>query len=109
MLQYEKISYTTRRQIWQNNGGEDMTKHCRIYMKHFDYGEQDVILCEACSRKAVDIHHINGRGKDKDVIENLMALCRRCHDMAHEEKISKGGLQYIHNNFLAGRRKPFLK
>jgi len=109
MLQYEKISYTTRRQIWQNNGGEDMTKHCRIYMKHFDYGEQDVILCEACGRKAVDIHHINGRGKDKDVIENLMALCRRCHDMAHEEKISKGGLQYIHNNFLAGRRKPFLK
>jgi len=86
-----------------------MTKHCRIYMKHFDYGEQDIILCEACRRKAVDIHHINGRGKDKDVIENLMALCRRCHDMANTEKLSKSELQYIHNYFLIGTRKQFMK
>jgi len=86
-----------------------MTKHCRIYMKYFDYGEQDVILCEVCGRKAVDVHHVNGRGKDKDVINNLMALCRDCHTKAHEGKLSKGELQYIHNCFMAGQRKQFIK
>lgn len=86
-----------------------MTKHCRIYMRHFDYGEQDFIPCEACGREAVDIHHINGRGPGKDVVENLMGLCRRCHDFAHAEKLSKSELQYIHNNFLLGHRKTFLK
>jgi len=86
-----------------------MQKHTKIYMQYFDYGEQDVILCEACGRPAVDIHHINGRGKGKDVIENLMALCRRCHNLAHENKISEGELQLIHNYFLAGQRKPFMK
>lgn len=80
-----------------------------MYMKYFDYAKQDIIFCEACGRVAVDIHHIEGRGKGKDVIENLMALCRRCHSLAHEEKLSKSDLQYIHNNFLAGNRKQFVK
>jgi len=86
-----------------------MTKHCRIYMQYFDYGEQDVILCEACKRPAADIHHVNGRGKGKDVIENLMALCRKCHTKAHEGKLTKGELKLIHNCFLAGQRKIFIK
>jgi hypothetical protein len=38
-----------------------------------------------------------------------MAMCRRCHTMAHNEEISKSELEYIHNNFLQGRRKRFLK
>jgi 5-methylcytosine-specific restriction endonuclease McrA len=79
-------------------------------MNYFGYGEQDVILCEACGRPAVDIHHINGRvGEDANKIENLMALCRKCHTKAHEGKLSKGELQYIHNNFLLGNRKQFIK
>ena len=36
-----------------------MQKHTKVYMKYFDYREQDVIPCEACGRQAVDIHHIN--------------------------------------------------
>jgi len=60
-----------------------MTRHCKVYMRYFDYGEQDVMLCEACGRPAKDIHHIEGRGKGKDVISNLMAMCRKCHDRAH--------------------------
>jgi len=86
-----------------------MQKHTRIYMKYFDYGEQDVILCEVCQCQACDIHHINGRGKGKDVIKNLMALCRDCHTKAHEGKLSKSELQYIHNNFLQGNRIKFIK
>ena len=86
-----------------------MLKHTKIYMKYFDYGEQDFIPCEACGREAVDIHHIHGRGKDKDIIENLMALCRRCHEKAHQEKLSKSELEYIHNNFMLGHRIQFMK
>jgi hypothetical protein len=86
-----------------------MQKHTKVYFDHFGYGEQDVILCECCHSKAVDCHHINGRGKDKDVIENLMALCRKCHIKAHAEKLSKSDLQYIHNNVLVGNSKQFIK
>lgn len=85
-----------------------MKAHTRIYMNHFNYGLDDFIPCEACGRNAVDIHHVQGRGKDKDVIENLMALCRKCHEKAHNE-LSKSDVQYIHNSFLAGKRNKFLK
>lgn len=47
-----------------------------------------------------DIHHIEGRGKDKDVIENLMLLCRECHDKVHKSKISKAELHKIHNRWI---------
>ena len=86
-----------------------MQRHTKIYYKYFDYGEQDIILCECCKRPAVDVHHVQGRGKGKDVIENLMALCRLCHEMANSSKLSKAELQYIHNNVLVGNRKNFIK
>lgn len=86
-----------------------MTPHAKIYLAHFDYGQQDFIPCECCGKPAVDIHHITGRGKGKDEIKNLMALCRKCHEKAHTEKISKGELQLIHNYFLTGIRKVFLR
>ena len=86
-----------------------MTPHCRIYFDYFGYGEQDVILCEVCGAKAVDIHHIRGRGKGRDVIGNLMALCRLHHRAAHgleNTYLHKDVLQAIHNkvvnNFSGG-------
>jgi hypothetical protein len=82
--------------------------HVKIYMSHFDYVTQEEIPCEACTKPATDIHHISGRGKDKDNIKNLMALCRKCHTKAHES-IPKSEMQYIHNFFLTGRVKVFLK
>lgn len=88
-----------------------MTNHCKIYMSYFDYVTAEEIICEACHKPAVDIHHINGRGKGKDVIENLIGLCRKCHERAHGTKnfVTKDEFQYIHNFFLTGRRKVFLK
>lgn len=60
-----------------------MKPYTRIYMRFFGYDESDFIACEVCGAKAVDIHHIDSRKmggtKSKDVIENLMALCRSCH------------------------------
>jgi len=62
-----------------------MQKHTKIYMDHFEYGEQDFIPCEVCGSRAVDVHHIFGRGKGMDEIWNLMALCRNCHRRVHRQ------------------------
>jgi 5-methylcytosine-specific restriction endonuclease McrA len=88
-----------------------MQKYIKTYCDYFDIKTQNELICEACGKMANDIHHINGRGKGKDVINNLMALCRKCHERAHSSKnyVSKDEFQYIHNNFLAGNRKAFLK
>ena len=57
-------------------------------MQFFDYGEQDFVMCEMCQQdRAVDIHHLTkqskfGNKKEKDYIENLMGLCRDCHNKA---------------------------
>lgn len=60
-----------------------MKKHTKIYMDFFGYGIEDYVPCEVCGNRAVDIHHIDARGMggsdNKDVIENLMGLCRSCH------------------------------
>lgn len=85
-----------------------MTPHTKIYFDYFGYVNTEVVPCEACGSPAVDIHHIYGRGEGRDVITNLMALCRKHHDQAHS-KISKSEMQLIHNFFLQGHRKQFLK
>lgn len=77
-----------------------MKKHTKIYMDYFDYHEGDFIPCEICENKAVDIHHIDARGmggsKSKDVIRNLMAVCRKCHMDYGDKKQFKEELKRIH-------------
>lgn len=59
-------------------------------MNYHNYDISDWIACEHCGTTAVDIHHLSGRGlggsKNKDFIENLIALCRRCHIKAETDK-----------------------
>ena len=88
-----------------------MQRHVKIYFDHFDFKVAEDIICEGCQGQAVEIHHIHGRGAGKNVINNLIALCRKCHERAHSSKhyVSKDEFQYMHNNFLQGTRKPFLK
>ena len=67
-----------------------MKKHTKVYMDFFDYGEQDFVMCEMCQQdRAIDIHHLNpramGGSKSKDYIENLMGLCRDCHNKAESD------------------------
>lgn len=80
-----------------------MTNHCAIYFNHFGFGIDDVVPCEVCGKRAQDIHHIHGRGKGKDVIENLMAVCRDCHKAAHGEAktyLHPDVMQKIHDEYL---------
>jgi 5-methylcytosine-specific restriction endonuclease McrA len=82
-----------------------MKKHTKIYMNYHNYDISDWIGCEHCGTTAVDIHHISGRGlggsKNKDFIQNLIALCRRCHIKAETDKQFNNQLKelnkYKHN------------
>lgn len=83
-----------------------MKRHTKIYFQYFGYYESDVIFCEVCGKVANDIHHIDARGMggnpkgDKDVIENLQALCRDCHIRYGDKKQHKEFLKEIHQNKL---------
>jgi hypothetical protein len=94
-----------------------MKPHVKNYFKYFDIafdpisGWHDLIPCEVegCHRKSVDIHHIHGRGKGKDVIENLMGLCRTHHEMVNTDDLTKGDLIYLHRIRLNQRNNPYDK
>jgi hypothetical protein len=64
------------------------------------YKTTDFIPCEVCGTQAVDCHHIEARGmggsKDKDTIENIMALCREHHIQYGDKKQYKDFLKEIH-------------
>tara|TARA_Y100001970_G_C14215099_1_gene849207 strand:+ start:2270 stop:2557 length:288 start_codon:yes stop_codon:yes gene_type:complete len=70
-----------------------MTKHWKIYN---DFWKPESIIaqtyqCTACGNwLGTDIHHQSSRGmggsKCKDYIENLICLCRKCHDKCHKDK-----------------------
>jgi hypothetical protein len=63
-----------------------MQNHTKIYLNHFGYGDQDFVPCEICGGRATETHHLINRGMGGvknnrlDVIENLQAICRLCHN-----------------------------
>jgi hypothetical protein len=75
---------------------DTVKRHTKIYMKYHGYAVAEEILCENCGLLAVDIHHIEAKGMggnpSKDVIGNLIALCRSCHEKAHAGEISREDL-----------------
>lgn len=77
-----------------------MRNHTKVYFKYHSYDVSDWIGCEICNKTSVDIHHIDGRGEGMDVIENLAALCRVCHDQAGNSKEFNEHVKKIHLNKL---------
>ncbi len=84
-----------------------MKKHIKEYYENLNLGEQDFVFCElhyitiGASIRATDIHHIIYRSHGgEDEFGNLIALCRRCHTHAHDEKISKDKLKEVHLEFI---------
>ena len=77
-----------------------MQKHTKIYFDWFGYDISDFIKCECCGQPSVSIHHIERRGmggsKLKDYIENLMAVCMKCHDEYGDKKHYKDYLKSVH-------------
>jgi len=77
-----------------------MQKHTRIYMRYFGYGEQDFKPCEFGCGRCVDVHHIDGRGEGKDVIENLLGCCREKHNDCEMHRITKDEQKKVHFEFM---------
>jgi hypothetical protein len=73
-------------------------------MDFFGYGVEDFIPSEISGKPAVDVHHIERRGmggsKNKDYIENLMALTREEHDKYGDKEQHKQWLHDQHQLFI---------
>lgn len=64
-----------------------MKNHTKIYLREMGYDDSDFIPCEISGLKAVDIHHIRGRGRGgRDTLCNLMAVTRREHERYGDKK-----------------------
>jgi 5-methylcytosine-specific restriction endonuclease McrA len=79
-----------------------MQKHTKTYLDYFK-PHNGFIACEVCGKKANDLHHIKRRSEfgsktkdEQDKIENLIALCRECHEKAHAGKLTKEYLSKRH-------------
>lgn len=76
-----------------------------VFRRYYGIGDQDVVLCKWCCSKAVDIHHIVFRSQGGgDNIENLIPLCRECHNQAHANRAFNENLKAI-NIGLFGKLK----
>jgi predicted restriction endonuclease len=75
-------------------------------MNYYGYRVPEEVMCEWCEKDlAVDVNHISPRGMggknpSKDVIENLIALCRICHNMFEAKGITKEEMKEKHLNNL---------
>ncbi len=92
--------YRNRWRLGYTKRESTMQKQTKIYLNYFGYDTSDFIPCEVCGSQAVDINHIDCRGmggsKTKDVIENLQALCRKCHIEYGDKKQHKDFLIITH-------------
>jgi len=81
-----------------------MQNHTKIYFEAFGYDKEDVtqfVPSEISRLKAIDIHHIIGRGKKgEDRIENLMAVTRMEHKIYGDKKEYMVLLLKIHRRVL---------
>lgn len=86
-----------------------MKNHTKLYLSYFGYSVADFIPCEMCGAAASDIHHIECRGmggsRNKDTPENLMALCRSCHNEYGDKRQHIDGLKNIHEVFMFNNKK----
>jgi len=89
-----------------------MKSYTKKYLDHFQYCIEDFIPCEVCGARAVDIHHIDCRGMgntgdEKDVIENLMAVCRQCHIKFGDKKQHIDFLKNLHQIKLVKHNRKY--
>jgi len=80
--------------------GFDMKEHTKILFKGRNWKIPEDAFCTHCKTFAVDTHHYRNKGsgssKYLDYYENLIPLCRLCHDIAGVDK-EFNHLVYIKN------------
>ena len=86
-----------------------MKNHTDIYRKFWwdELTLSQTEQCVVCSQWGADIHHISnkalGSSKCKDYIENLVCLCRKCHDKCHKDKTFNTEVRIINLRNIADR------
>lgn len=64
-----------------------MQRHTKVYYAQMGFDDCDFVPCEVSGQKAVDIHHIRGRGRGgRDTLCNLMAVTRKEHERYGDKK-----------------------
>lgn len=86
-----------------------MKKHTKLYFRFFDVDFDPVsgwhdCVSEISGLPAVDINHIDCRGmggsKEKDNIENLMAMTREEHEFYGDKKQYIEYLKNLHGDYI---------
>lgn len=79
-----------------------MKDYKKLFSKYWSVSPDDTLLCWNCNQAvAVDIHHIEQKGmggvsKNRlNRIDNLFAVCRKCHSLAHKNKSVNEGFKKI--------------
>ena len=69
-----------------------------MYLDHHNL-HNEFVSCMVCGAEGVDIHHIDAKGMGgkagKNRPDNLIALCRSCHEKAHRSEFSKAYLRSL--------------
>ena len=74
-----------------------MINYKKVFLKFWDFTIADYIPCAYCSSPSVDIHHLVFKSQGgKDEPNNLIALCRYCHEKAHKDKNFNLYLKELH-------------
>jgi hypothetical protein len=88
-----------------------MKSYTKAYLKYFGYDESDFIACECgCGQKAVDIHHLESRSiakKKLNLVENLVAVSRECHQRADRDRAFNQLLKDRHRKNMLSIKSDF--
>ena len=83
-----------------------MKSYTKAYFKYFGYDVSDFIACECgCGKQATDIHHLESRSiakKKLNLVENLVAVSRECHQRADRDRAFNQFLKFRHRKHMLG-------
>lgn len=67
-----------------NGGNSEYPNHADFKRARIEVLKRAKGKCEICGEPAMIVHHIDGK-KDNHELNNLIAVCRQCHEALHIE------------------------
>ncbi len=73
-----------------------MEGYTKNYFEYYGFDISSFVPCRCCNNRAIEVHHIKHKSKFgkrlkwlQDMVVNLIAVCRECHDKAHDQTFSE--------------------
>lgn len=82
-----------------------MKNYIKTYMTYFGYSPSEWMPCEICGAGMVDVHHLEPKSIAKakvNLIDNLIGVCRDCHNECHNSRRFNEEAKLIHRKKLLG-------